>query len=104
GRPQHVVVFIAECLRRRYDNRISGVDSKRIKVFHVANRDAVVMGIADDLVLDFLPALHASFDQHLPADLEGFLAELEQLLSVLSKSTTEATQRICRADDDRIAD
>ena len=39
-------------LGRRDDDGVAGVDPERVEVFHVANGDAVVVLIANNLVLD----------------------------------------------------
>ena len=45
-RAQHLVVEVAQRLRRRDDDRIAGVHADRIDVLHVADDDAVVGAIA----------------------------------------------------------
>jgi hypothetical protein len=41
------------------------MDAQRVEVFHVANRDAVVVTVADDFILNLFPALEGFFDQDL---------------------------------------
>jgi hypothetical protein len=41
------------------------MDAHRVKVLHVADRDARVVAVAHHLVLDLLPAQERPFDQHL---------------------------------------
>ena len=65
GRAQHLVFFVGEGLAGRDDDAVAGVDAHRVEVFHVADGDAVIGGVAHDLVLDFFPAAHALLDQHL---------------------------------------
>src|SRR4051812_18861928 len=76
------------------------MDTKRIEVLHVADRDAVVLGISYYLVLDLLPALHASLNQHLRARLERFGAEGEELGLVVGKPTPKSTKCICSTNND----
>ena len=64
---EHVVLAVRQCLARRDDDALAGVDPHRIEVLHVADGDAVVEAVADDLVLDLLPAFQILLDQHLAA-------------------------------------
>ena len=89
-RPQLKILAVRQRLRRSDDNRIARVDAKRIEVLHVADRDAVVAHVADDLcdarvfspsdeagaglVVDFEPcriaaACEGTLTQHLVLDL-----------------------------------
>jgi hypothetical protein len=52
-----VVLLIAQGLTGGNDDGVTSVDSERVKVLHVADGDAVVVGVADDLILDLFPAL-----------------------------------------------
>ena len=38
------------------DNAVAGVDAEGVEVFHVADGDAVVGAVPDDLVFQLLPA------------------------------------------------
>ena len=49
----------------RDDDRVAGVDAERIDVLHGADRDARVIRVAHDLVLDLLPADEAALDHDL---------------------------------------
>ncbi|RUS29120.1 hypothetical protein BC938DRAFT_481032 [Jimgerdemannia flammicorona] len=64
-RPQHMILLIAKRLTRRDNNRVACVDAEWVKVLHVADGNAVVGSVADDLVLDLFPALHRPLDQQL---------------------------------------
>ena len=65
GSAEHVVLLITEGLRRRDDDTVTSVDAERIKVLHVADGNAVISGITDDLVFGLLPALERLFDENL---------------------------------------
>ena len=58
--------LVGEGLDRRHDDGIPGVHAERIDVLHGTHRDARVVGIAHDLILDLLPADEAAFDDDLP--------------------------------------
>ena len=58
-RPQHVVLPVRKGLRRCHDNRLSGMDSQRIKIFHVTNHNAIVISLeitesSDEKLLDVI--------------------------------------------------
>ena len=65
GVAHHLIFAIGERLRGRDGDGIAGVHAHRIEVFDGADDDGVVGQIAHDLQLEFLPAQHAFFDQHL---------------------------------------
>ena len=62
---EQLVLLVVEGLRRRDDDGLARVDAHRVEVLHVADGDAVVAAVADDLVLDLLPAAQVFLDQHL---------------------------------------
>ena len=64
-RPEHVVFLVAECLTWRDNDTVTSVYTKRIEVLHVADCDAVVAGVTDDLILGLLPALERLLNQDL---------------------------------------
>ena len=75
--PQHVVFGVGQRLGRGDDDALARVDAHGVEVLHVADGDAVVVGVADDLVFDFLPAFQVFLDEDLggrrESPLEGFL-------------------------------
>ena len=103
GRAQHVVVLITKRLAWRHDNRVTRVHTERVKVLHVAHRNAVVAAVAHNLVLDLLPALHALFHKHLRAVCKRRVAETAQFLLVLGKATAQTAKRKGRTHNDREA-
>ena len=50
---------------RRYGDRVTGVDAHRIEIFDRADNDHVVEVVAQQFQLEFLPAQHGFFHQHL---------------------------------------
>mmetsp|Transcript_18061 Transcript_18061/g.42645 ORF Transcript_18061/g.42645 Transcript_18061/m.42645 type:complete len:263 (+) Transcript_18061:2073-2861(+) len=95
---QHVVFFVAECLGWRHHNTFTSVDSKRIKVLHVADGDTVVISIAHNFILDFLPPLHALFDEDLRSNRECLAGHLTKVGFVLADTTSKSTKSKGRAD------
>ena len=50
----------------RDDDRIARMYAHRVEVFHIADGDAVALGIAHYLIFNFLPARDAALHQDLP--------------------------------------
>ena len=99
-----VVLVVGQCLRGSDDDALPGVDAEGVEVLHIADRDAVVVAVTDDLVLNLLPALEALLDEHLRGEGEGLAAELIQLLLVVAEATAEPPESIGGADDDGVAE
>ena len=62
---QHLIFFIAQCLRRCYNDTVSGMHADRVDVFHVADGDAVACTIPHHFVLDLFPSGDAAFYKNL---------------------------------------
>jgi len=105
GVAQPLMVHIAERLCGSYYYGLPGMDAHGIKVLHVADDDAVVLGIPHDLVLELLPAQDRLLDQHLvdPRVDEPTPGDVDELLLVVGDAPARASQRVRRADEDRIA-
>lgn len=97
---EHVVVLVGKRLRRSNDDGVTGVNTKRVEVLHVANSDAVVLAITNNLVLDLLPALHTALNKNLRASGEGLVAEVDVLVHVLGETTAETSKCIGGTNDD----
>jgi hypothetical protein len=80
------------------------VDAERIEVFHVANSDAVVVGIANDFVLKFLPTLKRLLNQDLRRQGQGPGCHVAELFLVVGETGTQTTQGVGGTDNDGIAD
>ena len=76
---QQVVFGVGQGLRGRDDDALARVDAHRVEVLHVADRDAVVVRVADDLVFDLLPAFEVFLDQDLGGVGEGLLERFPEL-------------------------
>ena len=62
---QQVDVVVVQGLARCHHDALSGMYAQRVKVLHVADRDAVVVAVANHLELDLLPTLERLLYQHL---------------------------------------
>lgn len=40
--PEHMILVVWECLRRRYDDGIARVGTQGVKVFHIATNDSIL--------------------------------------------------------------
>ncbi len=60
--PEHVVFGVGQRLRRGDDDAFARMDPHGVEILHVADGDAVVILVADDLVLDLFPALEVFLD------------------------------------------
>ena len=80
------------------------MDTQWVEVLHRSHREATVVGIADALKLNLLPALQTLFNQNLRCEGEGALCQLDKLLLVWTDTRTETTQGVSRTDHDGEAD
>merc|ERR1711871_1872279 len=84
------VLAVRQRLGRSDEDRIAGVHAQRVEVLHITNRDAIISNVADDLVLDLLPAPQVLVDEDLVrrrgAPLEGPHGEVPQLRIIFRKS------------------
>ena len=83
---QFVIFAVREGLRRSNYDGLSGVDSERVEILHVADRDAVVIAVADNFILHFLPSLEALLDKNLRGEGECFLCECIQFFLIVAES------------------
>ncbi len=60
-----MVFVIRQRLAGRNDNRLTGMDTKRVHILHITYCDTIVGGIAHDLVLDFFIVMQILLDQDL---------------------------------------
>ncbi len=69
----------------------------------VTDRDAVVVGVPDDFVLEFLPSLERLVHQDLRAAGQRLADDLEQLVVVVRETRTQTTQRVGRPHEHWVA-
>ena len=103
---QHLVFLVAQRLAGRDDDRVARVHADRVDVFHITDRDRVALGVAHDLVFDFLPARDALLDQDLvhTGVHDAGRGDLAQLVPGVGDAAARAAEGVRRADDDRQAD
>ena len=113
-RPDNVVRIILEPrLKFRADGEhwgravgVTRMDSHGVHVFDEADRDHPVLGVPDDLQLQFLPAQHGFLDKDLPDEAGGDAASRDgpQLLHVVNEAAARSAHRVGRTDHHRIAE
>ena len=78
---QHLHLLFLERTGRSNNDRLTSVDTQGIEVLHRSYGEAVVVGIADALELNLLPALQRLFNENLRSEGESALGQfLEGLL------------------------
>ena len=98
-----MIFTVGQCLRRSNNDRLTGMNTQRVKVLHITNCNTVVETVADDFVFDFFPPPKRFFHQHLRRKRKGFFYQYIQLLFIVTETGAQATQRISRTDNDRIS-
>jgi hypothetical protein len=101
---EHVVLLITQGLTGGNDNGVTGVNTERIKVLHVAHGDTVVVGVTDDLIFNFLPALERLLDEDLGREGKRSSGHVAELLLVVGETGTQTTQGIGSSDNDGVSD
>jgi hypothetical protein len=71
------------------------MNTERVKVLHVANRDTIVGAISDNLVFDFFPSLEGLLNEDLRSQGQGTSGEGMEFFSVICETGSETTKRVC---------
>ena len=103
---QLLVFAIGQSEDRGHGDGVAGVHADRINVLDRADDHDVVLLVAHQLELIFLPALDALFDQDLVSRriMDAGTGDAVQLLFVVRDAGTKAAHGEARADDQRIAE
>ena len=103
---QHLIFMVGKCLGRCYDNAVTRMHADRVEVLHVADGDAVIVAITHDLILDFLPACDAAFNENLSNHtvFEPFDDRFDEFFLIFSNAAARAAHGISRAHNQRITD
>ena len=100
--PQPMVIAVRESLTRCYDNAFARMDTKRVKVLHVAHGDAIIRLISHHFVFYFLPAAEIFLHQNLRRISQGFFYSLLKISFVFAHARAQSSQRKGDSDHHRI--
>ena len=103
---QALLELLVDREERRGAVGVARVDADRVDVLDEADRDHLVLRVADDLDLELLPVEDAFLDEALVRErgVEAAGADRAQLLDVVAEAAAGAAHRVGGADDDREAD
>ncbi len=107
GGVAHFLVFaIGQGLGGGDGDAVAGVDTHGVEVFDRADNHDVVVLVAHDLQLEFLPSQNRFFDEDFGGDagLESARGDVAQLIHVLSRAAAGAAEGEAGANDDGEAD
>mmetsp|Transcript_129238 Transcript_129238/g.182227 ORF Transcript_129238/g.182227 Transcript_129238/m.182227 type:complete len:271 (+) Transcript_129238:422-1234(+) len=100
--PEPVVFIIVQGLRWCNHDGFTCMNAHRIKVFHVAHGDAVVVFVTHHFVLQFFPTLQRLVNDHLWTVHQCHAHQLFQVLLVVCKTTSQTSEGISCAYQYRI--
>ena len=103
---EHLILFITECLRRCYDDTVSCMNTNRIDILHIADRDAVACTVTDNFIFDFLPTGNTALYQNLmcTGQTQPVGQNILQFCLIMRNTAAAAAKCIGRAQHNRIAD
>jgi hypothetical protein len=104
ARVAHDLIFLVGQRQRRGDgNRVAGVHPHRVDILDSADDNAIVVAVAHDLHLIFLPAEQRLLDQHFAGrrSVEPLAHDLEEFLAVVGHPAPGPAERERRPDDRR---
>ena len=96
--------MVCKCLRWCYYDTITSMNTNRVKVFHVADYDTVIISITHNFVFDFFPACYTAFDENLTYHtvFKTTDNDFDEFFFIFRNTATCTTECISRANDDRI--
>ena len=63
-----------------------------------------ISSVTDDLIFEFFPAFHTSFDEDLRTQTETLRREITKFVGIVGKTRTETTKSKRRPENDRVTD
>ena len=105
-RTEHLSLDIGKRLRRRHNHAVAGVHAHGVDIFHIANANAIVVGVAHHFILNLFVAEQRFFDQHLPDHrrLQPAHRYINQFVGGICKAAAFTAESISGANDDGEAD
>ena len=103
---EHVVLLVGQGLRGTDDDRVTGMDSNRVNIFHITDGDGCVVTVTHDFVFNLFISLNAFFNQHLMdrRQLQGVFHDRAKGFFVSGKTASCTSQCKGGTQNDRIAD
>ena len=87
GKRAELVIFaVGEGLRRSNHDTLARMDAQRVEVFHVADRDTIVIAVAHHLIFYFLPTFQTLLHQDLGREREGLFGKFVEFFLVVGKT------------------
>ena len=122
SRSKHIIIRIRKRLRRCYNNRVSSVNTQRVKVlfgrsviildlninikrstyFHVTNSNTIIHTVSYNFIFNFFPTFHTTFNQDLRAQAQTLCFKITKFIRVVCKTGTESTESKCRTKNNRV--
>ena len=105
-RTEHLIFLVGKRQSGRNDDRVTGMDTDGVDVFHGADSNDVAGSIAHGFKLDFLPAGDALLDENLRdrGHIKTGTGDDAQLFFVIRNTAAGAAERECGTDNDGITD
>ena len=72
------------------------MNAQRVKIFHIADCDAIVITVAHNLIFHLFPALQRFFHQNLGRIGKSTRCQFQQFLLIGTKTGTQTAQRVSR--------
>ena len=63
--PEHMILLIGQGLGRAHNDRISGMNTYRIQIFHITDRDRGIVAVPHHFIFNFFITFNTFFNQHL---------------------------------------
>ena len=103
---QLLLELLGDREERRRAEAVARVDADRVDVLDEADRDHLVLLVADNLDLELLPVLDGLLNEALVGErgVEATRADRAELLDVVAEAAARAAHRIGGTHHDRIAD
>ena len=106
GSTEHLIFLVSKCLGRCDYDGVTGMDTNRVDVFHVADCDAVSCTVTHYFVFNFFPSCDAAFYQNFSytGKSESVLEDLSQFIFVVGNTAAASAKGVSRTENDRITD
>ena len=101
---QKVVFVVAEGLRGSHHNAFAGMDAERVEIFHIADRDTVVVTVANYLVFNLFPTFKRFFDKDLGRIRKGRFGKAAEFVVVGTETRTETAESVRSTHNHGVAD